>query len=160
MLTELLYHLKPLAPVNKTVAYQCGPQAMMDALEPALKAEGIAKADLFRESFFSDALAAYQLVHSQDVPQGPIKVEIRLDGKVHQVDVPSTDTILEAALKAGIHMPYSCQSGLCTACMGRCLQGAVEMAEMDGLSDDEVNEGYVLLCVGYAKAQGTIVEIA
>ena len=45
-------------------------------------------------------------------------------------------------------MPFSCQSGLCTACRGKLLSGEVKMDEDGGLSDNEIKEGYVLCCVG------------
>ena len=45
-------------------------------------------------------------------------------------------------------MPYSCQSGLCTACRGRCTEGQISTDKAEGLSQDELDEGYVLTCVG------------
>ena len=50
-------------------------------------------------------------------------------------------------------------SGLCTACMGKCLSGSVEMKDQDGLSEKEVKNGYVLTCVGRPTSAGTIIEI-
>ena len=43
-------------------------------------------------------------------------------------------------------MPYSCQSGLCTACRGLCLSGKVTMDSNEALSEAEIIEGYVLTC--------------
>ncbi|MBC7451330.1 MAG: 2Fe-2S iron-sulfur cluster binding domain-containing protein, partial [Cytophagales bacterium] len=62
-------------------------------------------------------------------------------------------------LDEDIDLPYSCMSGLCTACMGKCLSGKVEMGDQDGLSEKEVKNGYVLTCVGRPAAAGTVIEI-
>ena len=55
--------------------------------------------------------------------------------------------ILTQALEKDIDMPYSCQSGLCTACRGKCVDGQVSVDEVMGLSEDELKEDYVLTCV-------------
>ena len=66
---------------------------------------------------------------------------------------------MEAALEEDIDLPYSCQSGMCTACMGKCTNGKVRLNEPDGLSDKEIQQGFVLTCVGYPASQGIVIEI-
>ncbi len=160
LVEELLYHLNPVQDVQATEVYLCGPQGMMESVEERLRANGVAKANIHRESFFSDNLAANPAPptppHEHD---GPDMVKIILDGDEFEFEVPEGSTILEAGLDNDVDMPYSCQSGLCTACRGRCLEGGVEMAETEGLSDAELDQGYVLLCVGRPKSSRTVVEI-
>ncbi|WP_238531574.1 2Fe-2S iron-sulfur cluster-binding protein [Nitritalea halalkaliphila] len=84
-------------------------------------------------------------------------VEIELEGQQHQVEVNPEKTILEAGLDQELNMPYSCQSGLCTACRGRVIQGKVTMSEDAGLSEAELAEGYVLCCS--AKPESDDVKI-
>ena len=67
--------------------------------------------------------------------------------------------ILETALDQGIDLPYSCQSGLCTACRGKALSGKVKLDEEEGLSQSERDEGYVLTCVGYPMTDDVVIEI-
>ena len=74
-------------------------------------------------------------------------VTIVLEGDEHLVTVDPSKTVLEAGLAAGLNMPYSCQSGLCTACRGKVLSGQVKMDEDAGLSEKELAAGYVLCCV-------------
>tara|TARA_B110000263_G_scaffold193840_1_gene171964 strand:+ start:157 stop:438 length:282 start_codon:yes stop_codon:yes gene_type:complete len=74
------------------------------------------------------------------------KVTIHLDGDTHNLDVNKSESILEAGLENDIDLPYSCQSGVCTACQGRLISGNVEMDVTDGLSDKEIKDGYVLCC--------------
>ena len=58
--------------------------------------------------------------------------------------------IMDQADEEGIDMPYSCKSGFCTACRGKVLSGKVDTKEADGLSEEEIAEGFALLCVGCA----------
>ena len=75
---------------------------------------------------------------------------ILLDGTTHDLNINGDHPILDQVLLAGIDMPYSCKSGFCTACRGKVLSGKVSIKEADGLSEEEIEEGFALLCVGHA----------
>jgi ring-1,2-phenylacetyl-CoA epoxidase subunit PaaE len=87
------------------------------------------------------------------------EVTIIYEGSEYKFNVPADKTILEAALDLDIDLPYSCQSGNCTACRGKCLSGKVHLDEEDGLSEYELKEGYVLTCVGHPVSGDVIIEI-
>ena len=55
-------------------------------------------------------------------------------------------TILEAALKQNLDVPYSCQGGVCSSCICRITEGSAEMRQNSVLTDSEVAEGLVLSC--------------
>ena len=55
-------------------------------------------------------------------------------------------TILEAALKQDIDVPYSCQGGVCSSCICRLTKGTAEMRQNSVLTDSEVAKGLVLSC--------------
>ena len=82
-----------------------------------------------------------------------------MEGAEHLVTVDPGKTILEAGLAAGLNMPYSCQSGLCTACRGRLTSGQVKMDEDAGLSEKEVADGYVLCCVSRPQSEDIYIRI-
>jgi len=67
--------------------------------------------------------------------------------------------ILDAALDMEIDLPYSCQSGLCTACRGKCVSGSVKMDEEEGLSKAEIEAGYVLPCVSHPLTDDVKIKI-
>ena len=75
-----------------------------------------------------------------------INVKINMDGEIFEFVMARNDNILDSALNEDIDLPYSCQSGVCTACQGKLVSGKVEMEVTDGLSDEEIDEGYVLCC--------------
>ena len=75
-----------------------------------------------------------------------INVKINMDGEIFEFVMARNDNILDSALNEDIDLPYSCQSGVCSACQGKLVSGKVEMEVTDGLSDEEIDEGYILCC--------------
>ena len=157
---QLIEDLKPVSPFSETHVYMCGPAGMMDSITPALLGQGVRKDCLHREQF---SRKVEELLEESSAEAAALSgnsiVRILLDGKWHQIEISGKESILDAALDAGLDMPYSCQSGLCTACRGKCTKGKVKMDETEGLSDDELDEGYVLTCVGHAASPELEIEI-
>ncbi|MGB5105036.1 MAG: 2Fe-2S iron-sulfur cluster-binding protein [Steroidobacteraceae bacterium] len=58
------------------------------------------------------------------------------------------ESILAAALRAGLNLPHSCKGGHCASCRARVLSGTVDyVGELPaGITPDEAREGYALLC--------------
>ncbi|MDA1098830.1 MAG: 2Fe-2S iron-sulfur cluster-binding protein [Proteobacteria bacterium] len=73
---------------------------------------------------------------------------VKIRGTDKTVEVGDDETILEAALSAGIDYPFGCQSGNCGACKTRLLAGEVEMSDYSeyALTDDERAQGQILAC--------------
>ena len=86
-------------------------------------------------------------------------VKIMMDGEDFDFEMKKSETILDAALENDIDLPYSCQSGVCTACQGKLISGSVDMDVSDGLSDEEISEGYILCCQSIPSSDLIEVEI-
>ncbi len=74
------------------------------------------------------------------------KVIIICDGIEYKLDMLDDKTILELALENDIDAPYSCQGGICSTCLAKLNKGSVKMDNNQILTDDEVEDGYILSC--------------
>jgi CDP-4-dehydro-6-deoxyglucose reductase, E3 len=83
-------------------------------------------------------------------------VRVRLSKSDRSFDVVSGESVLEAALRAGLNLPHSCKGGNCGACRARLIEGAVAYPNGRplGLSQAEEGDGFVLLC--QARARGDL----
>jgi ring-1,2-phenylacetyl-CoA epoxidase subunit PaaE len=149
--------------IDKTTYLMCGPEGMMKNVETLLAQQQIPKDKIFKESFVQGTIDKEK---KQEATTGTApseskarEVTIRYDGQEFKVMVPPDRTILETALDQGVDLPYSCQSGLCTACRGKALSGKVKLDEEEGLSQSEKDEGYVLTCVGHPLTDDVVIEI-
>lgn len=134
--------------------YICGPEGFMDKVQAGLEDYRVKKEDIKIERFQMDNLAL------EVTGEGAKKVTVRLRNEAHAVEVQDGESILEAALNQGLDMPYSCQSGLCGTCLGQIKNGEVHMEENNALSDQEVDEGQVLLCTAVPKSDDVEVEVS
>jgi len=134
----------------------CGPQPMMDVVKEGLNAAGVSAGQMKMESFEAGKTSPKTIIADESEDS---QVTIILDDEEYDISVPANRNILEVGLDEGIDMPYSCQSGMCTACRGKCLEGDVTTDEVEGLSQEELDEGYRLLCIGKPIGDKLRIEI-
>jgi ring-1,2-phenylacetyl-CoA epoxidase subunit PaaE len=156
-LTVNVLNLLPKLPESQTEYFLCGPDGMMEAVKEGLAKLKVPSAKIHTESFTSSNESKEAVASLGEMKERT--VSIILDGDTHQFAVAPGKSILETGLDQGLDMPFSCQSGLCTACRGKCLSGEVKMSESDGLSADEISQGYVLTCVGHPMTDNVVIEI-
>ena len=136
-----------LLPVDRIdEAFICGPGGMIDDVESALTACGLAPQRIHAERFgIPDESKPPHRTEPGDAPQA--RVTVVLDGVRREFDFHRNDpSLLDAALAAGIDLPYSCRGGMCCTCRSKTVQGRVRMDKNYSLEAADIDAGFVLTC--------------
>ena len=75
-----------------------------------------------------------------------------LNGASHSFSCRADQTVLAAAEAAGVALPSSCCSGVCTTCAARIQEGSVHQPDAMGVKADLQEQGFALLCVAYPRS--------
>lgn len=136
-----------LDPAAIDAAFLCGPSGLPEAATEALSALGVPPERIHTEHFTTAAATAPRPLAPvvPDAPPAAIAA-ITLDGVTRDVPLAQGETVLEAGLRAGLDLPWSCRGGMCCTCRARVTEGAAEMALNYSLQPWEVEGGYVLTC--------------
>jgi ring-1,2-phenylacetyl-CoA epoxidase subunit PaaE len=160
--SHILKIMEKLPSLDKSQAefFMCGPEDMMEEAHRAFSILGIPDNRIRKESFLT-ATAAQPGEVTMEEDNSLITREITLfyEGAEYKLPVKPHETVLEAALNMDIDLPYSCQAGMCTACLGRCVSGKVHLDEEDALSQAELDEGFILTCVSHPMSDDVIIEV-
>jgi ring-1,2-phenylacetyl-CoA epoxidase subunit PaaE len=125
--------------------YLCGPEEMINLVSNTLKENNISDSDIKFE-LFSTSSNDKEATSGAD---GHTKISILVDSEETTFEMSQQQTLLEAALKQGLDVPYSCQGGICSSCICRITEGAAEMKKNQILNESEVAEGLTLACQAY-----------
>lgn len=132
----------------------CGPEGMIKSAERALLDVSVAPNQINVEYFSSSEAPEVAPELKGDLND----VSITIDDQTKQISLQAGEFILDAAEREGFDPPYSCQSGVCTTCKAKLLQGEVNMENNLGLGADEIEEGYILTCISTPKTAGVKVS--
>ena len=154
----LLAHWVPLSQID--TAFVCGPEGMMEAVIAALKARGFPDAKIKVERFAASIPKHTHVVQSQPVAgHTECEVTVIIDGATRTFMLEKTkENILEAGLRNGVELPYSCKGGVCSTCRCRLTEGEVDMDVNFALEDYEVARGFILSCQSYPVTDKVVVS--
>ena len=86
------------------------------------------------------------------------KITLIIDGENMNFSMAKDNNILDEALANGLDVPYSCQGGVCTTCMGKLEKGKVIMDDDQMLSDEEINDGLMLTCISKPDSDEIVIN--
>jgi len=142
------------------VAFICGPEDMMHGVSEALQEAGLPKSQI-KVELFAASIPKHQ--HKpravESAGRHETQVTVIMDGN-HTTFTMDQDkeSLLDAGLKAGIDMRYSCKGGVCSTCRCKVLEGKVDMDVNYALEDYEIARGYVLSCQSFPATDKVVID--
>jgi ring-1,2-phenylacetyl-CoA epoxidase subunit PaaE len=153
----LLRSLVPAATVDHV--FICGPTGMSEDIEATCRAIGIAEDRIHVERFVS-GLGGKPRPKAVVAPSAPPKAfaSLIIDGKRRDVPVAEGEAILDAALRAGMDLPFACRGGMCSTCRAKLVEGKAEMDVNYSLEPWELKAGFVLTCQAKPVSDKVVVD--
>ncbi|WP_298283173.1 1,2-phenylacetyl-CoA epoxidase subunit PaaE [Acidocella sp.] len=154
---HLLATVVPAAAIDH--AFVCGPEAMIDEVGATLRAAGLADERIHTERFVSALGGRPRAVPVIDEAAPPAHIAtLIVDGKTRDVPVAAGEAVLDAALRAGLDLPFACKGGMCSTCRAKLVEGEVEMALNYALEPWETEAGFVLTCQSHCATPRVIID--
>jgi ring-1,2-phenylacetyl-CoA epoxidase subunit PaaE len=126
--------------------FLCGPLAMTDEVSATLVSLGLPSARIHREIFTTETPARAIKPAPASNAREDVGLSIRIDGALHQLTMRKDETVLEAAERHELDLPYSCRGGMCCTCRAKLIEGAGTMDQNFSLERWEEEAGFVLTC--------------
>src|SRR5471032_2889073 len=142
-------------------AFICGPEDMMLGVSNALQAAGMPrqaiKIELFAASIPKNAHKPRAQLDT--AARQETEVTVIMDGYHTSFTMDrDKESILDAGLRQGIDMRYSCKGGVCSTCRCKVTEGKIEMDVNYALEDYEVARGFVLSCQSFPLTDKVVVD--
>ncbi len=131
---------------SKTLFYVCGPLPYMRMCTYVLQEMSVPPGNIRKENFIIDKILPPQQLPPDTEPH---IANIHYGISEYHIPVHYPDTILQAAKKKGIVLPYSCETGRCGNCVATCVSGIVWLSYNEVLTDKDLANGLTLTCVGH-----------
>ncbi|MGH9467818.1 MAG: 2Fe-2S iron-sulfur cluster-binding protein, partial [Terriglobales bacterium] len=142
---QLLRYWGPLAGMD--AVFLCGPQLLNRELTDSFRAAGYSAARIKIEQFAANQQRQQAGAAGRPraaATQTSREVRLILDGRQYRFPIErERETILEAGLRAGLDLRFSCKSGVCATCRAKLVSGEVDMDGNFALEDNEIARGYI-----------------
>ena len=153
----LLRSLVPAASVDHV--FICGPMGMSEDIEATCRAIGIADEKIHVERFVSE-FGGRPRPKKALKSGAPLKAiaSLVIDGKRREVPVAEGEAILDAALRAGMDLPFACKGGMCSTCRAKLVEGDAQMEVNYSLEPWELKAGFILTCQARPTSEKVVVD--
>ena len=134
----------------------CGPGEMIDTVSDFLTMKGIEKSKIHFERFTTTEKEETSEKKTEEITSN---VLVSIDGDDFEFTLSSNGkSILDAAMDAGADVPFSCKGAVCCTCKAKVMQGKAIMDKNFSLSDEEVEQGYILTCQSHPTTENIVVD--
>src|SRR3979411_351636 len=153
----LLRSLVPATTVDHV--FICGPTGMSEDIEATCRDIGIAAERIHVERFVSE-LGGKPRARKVIAASAPPKAlaSLIIDGKRREVPVAEGEAILDAALRAGMDLPFACKGGMCSTCRANLVEGTAQMEANYSLEPWELEKGFILTCQARPTSDRVVVD--
>ena len=153
----LLRSLVPAESVDHV--FVCGPLGMSEEIEATCRDLGIPDDRIHVERFVSEfgGKPRPKKVVAPDAPPKAI-ASLIIDGKRRDVPVAEDEAILDAALRAGVDLPFACKGGMCSTCRAKLVEGDARMEVNYSLEPWELDAGFILTCQARPVSDEVVVD--
>jgi ferredoxin-NADP reductase len=131
---------------DETLFYLCGPEDYIRMCTYTLQEEQVPKENIRKETFI---VQGKQPSKKEPPDKNDHTVTIQYGNDTYQLKVQHPDSILQAAKKENISLPYSCEVGRCGNCAVKCIEGKVWLSYNEVLTERDIKNGLTLTCVGH-----------
>jgi ring-1,2-phenylacetyl-CoA epoxidase subunit PaaE len=153
----LLRSLVPAASVDHV--FICGPTAMSEDIETTCRDIGIDADRIHVERFVSGLGGRPRPKPVVPVTATPkAMASLIIDGKRREVPVAENESILDAALRAGMDLPFACKGGMCSTCRAKLVEGEAAMEVNYSLEPWELKAGFILTCQARPISKNVVVD--
>lgn len=126
-------------------AFLCGPAGLPEAATEALAAYGMNPSRIHVERFAGGSPVTPRAPVAPGAP--PVAtLEVTAEGITRTLPMAEGETVLEAGLRAGLDLPWSCRGGMCCTCRAKLTEGEAAMDLNYSLQPWEMTAGFVLTC--------------
>ena len=137
----------------------CGPAPMMENIKSVLETLKVNKEKIHIEYFSAviEAVAKAEGVTGNENVTS--KVTVLQYGVATEFNLKTSGpTVLDAALDAGVDVPFSCKGAVCCTCRAKIIEGKVKMDANFALTDAEVAEGFILTCQSHPLTEKLVID--
>ena len=153
----LLRSLVPAASIDHV--FICGPTGMSEDIEATCRDIGV-PADRIHIERFVSGLGGKPRPKAVVPASAPPKAfaSLVIDGKRREVPVAEGEAILDAALRAGLDLPFACKGGMCSTCRAKLVEGEAKMDVNYSLEPWELEKGFILTCQAKPVTKRIVVD--